>query len=314
MSTTLNETTSTVSITPSERMQATMAAARVRFTWLGVRKSLNTQQKKRAADSFGAEGSFLSANKKLIDTSHPAYKAVTAIRSRAVHYWKSISLPFPEPGLRLIRQTAIDEFDYRMSEYRGDLEEAVAELDQHYEELRSAAQRRLGELFNSADYPPSLIGMFAIEHDYPSVEPPAYLRQLNSALYTQECQRMQSRFEEAVQFAEQAFIEELSKLVEHLHERLSGQVDGKPKVFRDSAVTNFTEFFDRFRSLSVRSNEELDAFVAQAQSILRGVQPHQLRDNDSLRDRIAGQLSEVRGSLDDLLVDRPRRNILRKPR
>ncbi|QGJ68826.1 Hypothetical protein PBC10988_4890 [Planctomycetales bacterium 10988] len=314
MSTILNETTSTVSITTSERIQATMAAARVRFTWLGVRKSLNTQQKKQAADSFGAEGSFLSANKKLIDTSHPAYKAVTAIRSQATSYWKGSSLPFPEAGIRLIRQEAIGEFDQKMARFREELAVAVAELDQHYEELRGAAQRRLGELFNPADYPASLIGMFAIEYDYPSVEPPAYLQQLNPALYTQECQRMQSRFEEAVQLAESAFIEELSKLVEHLHERLSGQVDGKPKVFRDSAVTNFTDFFDRFRSLSVRSNEELDAFVAQAQGILRGVRPHQLRDNDFLRDRIAGQLAEVRGSLDDLLVDRPRRNILRKPR
>ena len=57
---------------------------------------------------------------------------------------------------------------------------------------------------------------------------------------------MQSRFNEAVQLAEQAFTEELTRLVEHLSERLSGQQDGKPKAFRDTAITNLTEFFQRF--------------------------------------------------------------------
>ena len=43
--------------------------------------------------------------------------------------------------------------------------------------------------------------------------------------------------------AEEAFTAELAKLVSHLTERLSGQEDGKPKIFRDSAVENLTEFF-----------------------------------------------------------------------
>jgi hypothetical protein len=100
------------------------------------------------------------------------------------------------------------------------LTEAVAELDRRYDELRQAARRRLGDLFDAADYPVSLIGLFAIEHDYPSVEPPDYLRQLSPELYEQECRRVQARFDEAVQLAEQAFLEELSKLVSHLGERL----------------------------------------------------------------------------------------------
>ncbi|MFM7920583.1 MAG: hypothetical protein ACKPJJ_10180, partial [Planctomycetaceae bacterium] len=75
-----------------------MTAARLSFTWLGVHKSLNTSQKDQAAHTFGAESRFVSAGKKLLDTSHPAFKAVTAIRSRAVTYWKESSLPYPEPG------------------------------------------------------------------------------------------------------------------------------------------------------------------------------------------------------------------------
>jgi len=54
-----------------------------------------------------------------------------------------------------------------------------------------------------------------------------------------------------------------SVLIAHLTERLTGQTDGRPKVFRGSAVNNLTEFFRRFRELNVRSNDELDGLVEQ---------------------------------------------------
>lgn len=59
-------------ISAARRLRTTMAAVRLAFTWFGVRKSLSPQQKEEAADSFGAEGSYLSATKKLLDTKHPA--------------------------------------------------------------------------------------------------------------------------------------------------------------------------------------------------------------------------------------------------
>ena len=172
MTTLLSEPLSQQSVTPSDRLRTTMAAARLSFNWLGVRKSLTSVQKNQAADSFGAEGKFLSAGKKLLDTTHPAFKAVTAIRGRAVAYWKGVSLPYPEAGIRLIRQSSIAEFDQQVAEFRDELDDAVGELDRHYDDLRSVARDRLGDLFDISDYPASLIGTFAIEHDYPSVEPP----------------------------------------------------------------------------------------------------------------------------------------------
>ena len=36
-------------------------------------------------------------------------------------------------------------------------------------------------------------------------------------------------------------------------------------------MTNLTEFFERFRTLNVRSNEQLDELVTRAQQVLCGV-------------------------------------------
>jgi hypothetical protein len=299
---------------PPERLRTTMAAMRLSFTWFGIRRALTAEQKAEAAEAFGADREALSAGKRLINTKHPRFKAVTSVRNRAVSFWKDASLPFPEAGIRLVRQDKIRSLNLQMSIFRDELRQSVFDLDADYAELRSAARHRLGRLYDASDYPPTLRGLFDLSWDWPSVEPPPYLRQLSPSLYQQECQRVRARFDQAVQLAEQAFTEELSRLVTHLSERLSGTEDGRPKIFRDSAVENLTAFFERFRQLNIGSSEQLDELVEQAQEIVRGVPPQRLRDDGQLRRQIATELSGVQSVLDEWLVDRPRRNILRRPR
>jgi hypothetical protein len=295
----------------SGRLRAEFMAARVGFVWLGVRKSLSSEQKNQAADSFGADGDYMSAGKKLLDTRHPAYRALTAIRNRAVALWKGLSLPFPEPGIRLIRQADISTFDGRMHQIRDELAGAVQTLEEHFDELKATARQQLGSLYNSADYPDSLADLFSVSWDFPSVEPPDYLRELRPDIWEQERARIASRFDEAVRLAEESFIDELAKLVSHLGERLSGAEDGKPKIFRDSAVDNLGEFFERFQRLNIRNNAQLDALVARTRDLVGNVKPETLRQSSNIRQAVAAQLSGIQASLDGMLIDRPRRKIIR---
>jgi hypothetical protein len=303
--------TVTTTVTPAQRLRTTMAAVRVSFTWMGTKKSLSPEQKAQAAEAFDAEGQVLSAAKKLLDTKQAAFRAVTTVRGKIASYWKGISLPFPEAGVRLIKLDQVEEFASQMTAFKAELEDAVTNLNRHYTELKSAASARLGSLYNPADYPETLVGLFGVAWDFPSVEPPDYLMQLSPGLYEQERARVTARFEEAVALAEQAFLEEFARLVAHLTERVT-DAQGEGKVFRDSAVNNLREFFDRFRSLNVRSNAELDQLVTQAQQALRNTGAQALRDSAALRQEVAGRLASVQSSLDALLVERPRRRILRQ--
>ncbi len=313
MSTLLEEPTTTAT-GHGERLRASMAAMRLSFTWFGTRKSLSSEQRSQAASTFHAESKFVSAGKKLIDTSDPSFRAVTAVRSQASAYFKGVSLPYPEPGIRLVQRDALAAIDEKMRDFRGQLADAVSELEDRFDELKHEARQRLGDLYDESDYPVSLDGLFEIGWDFPSVEPPDYLRRLNPELYQAECNRIRARFDEAVTLAETAFSEELGKLVEHLAERLSGGEDGKPKVFRNSAIENFEEFFERFQRLNIRSSEDLEEVVQSARSLVGGVQPQQLRDSEAVRERMRKGLQRVQSSLDDLTTDRPRRRILRRAR
>jgi hypothetical protein len=289
-----------------------MAAVKLAFTWLGVRKTLAPEQRTTAARAFHADRELLSASKLILDTRNPAYRAVAAVRSEASGYWRTVTLPFPESGIRLLPQNSLGLFANTMAGYREKLQEAVQELAAQYDAMKSEAQRRLGSLFNPSDYPQTLDGMFDLEVSYPTIDPPAYLMALNPEVYQQEQARVRERFESAVELAEQAFAAELQRLVAHLAERLTGLHDGQPKVFRDSAVENLREFFERFRQLNIRSNPELDALVEQAQQTITGIEPQQLRDSVRLRQTVANDFEVIQAAVGDLLVDRPRRNILRR--
>ena len=120
---------------PARQLRETMAAARVSFTWFGVRKTLTPTQKAEAAETFGATSQYLSAAKKLLDTRCPAFQAVTAVRNRILAYWRGMSLPYPEPGIRLIRQDQVESFNDRMVHLQGELEVTVEELDRQLPRL-----------------------------------------------------------------------------------------------------------------------------------------------------------------------------------
>ena len=295
-----------------QRLQAETTAVRLKIRWLGVRKTLSPDQTRQAAGTFDADIKSVSASKKLFDTSHPAFRAATAVKTQAVEYWKSHTLPYIEPGMRLLRRIDVPAFDVQLTSVRAELNDAVEELQRHYGELVDQARERLGNLFDPSDYAESLSDLFAIEWDYPSCDPPEYLLRVSPQLYYSECARVQTRFDEAVRLAEQAFADELGQLVSHLAERLSD--DGSSKVFRDTAVTNLLEFFERFQRLNIRSDDQLDRLVADARRVVTGVQPQDLRDHAAMRQHVANELVRVEASLDGWMTDRPRRSILRRSR
>jgi hypothetical protein len=55
----------------ANRLRTTMAAVRLAFTWLGVRKTLAPEQRTAAARAFHADRELLTASKLILDTDLP---------------------------------------------------------------------------------------------------------------------------------------------------------------------------------------------------------------------------------------------------
>jgi hypothetical protein len=154
-----NAPTTQLERSAANRLRTTMAAVRLAFTWLGVRKTLAPEQRTTAARVFHADRELLSASKLILDKKNPAYRAVAAGRSEASTYWRTVTLPFPEAGIRLLPQSSLGQFASTMQTYRERLQEAARDRASQYDTIKSKAQRRLGTLFNASDYPKrSIVG------------------------------------------------------------------------------------------------------------------------------------------------------------
>ena len=296
---------------PAQRLRRLAAAVRVPFTWWGTHRTLTAQQKEEVGAACAADARLLTAGKRLVDTRHQAFRRLTSVRSRITSYWRGVSLPYVEPGVRLLRQADVPAFAHALEGFRDELREAEEQLNAASGEVKADARRRLGRLFDPADYPPEVRGLFGVEWDFPSVEPPSYLMRVAPEVFEEERRRVTARFEEAVRLAEQAFATEFGRLLAHLTARLANGEGGQRQVFRDSVISNLTEFFSRFSELNVRSNPELDALVEEAQRLVRGVSPLDLRVNDSLRQQVAVEVAGVRGQVEGLITDAPRGRLVR---
>jgi hypothetical protein len=293
----------------SRHLRCLTGAVRIHFLWWGTHKTLTPPQKEAVGIACGADSWHLSVGKKLIDTRHPAFRTLTSLRSRAIQYWRGATLPFPEPGIRLLRHADVADFVHQLQDFRAALRQAEQGLNAAFDSIQDDARRRLGRLYDPHDYPANVRGLFDLSWDFPTVEPPSYLLHISPETYQQEQERVTGQFTQAVRLAEQAFFSEFAKLVGYLVQRLEDDGAGKGKIFRDRAVSNLLEFFNRFERLSIGSHAELERLAAQAQELVRGVPPQTLQTNDELRQHLAEQLSRVQHALESMLVDCPRRRL-----
>src|SRR5260370_21539768 len=168
---------------PAQRLRRVAAAVRVHFTWWGTHRTLTSEQKEEVGAAYSADARLLTAGKKLIDNKHEAVRKLTSLRSRVGSYWRGLTLPYTEPGVRLIRHSDIEAFVHTMEGHRVELVQAEADLNAVYDQGKRDAYRRLGRLYNPSDYPVEIRGLFAVDWDFPSVEPPAYLLRIAPEVY-----------------------------------------------------------------------------------------------------------------------------------
>jgi hypothetical protein len=213
----------------SDRLKTMTVAVKLSRARMGTKKGLSKTQVEQAAEEFEADKNYLSASKKLLDTKHPKFKDVTSILGAAYSFWESVTLPYPDDGVRLLRTEAVERFETQMRIFKEELQIAVDALQEVYSELLDKARQDLGQLFKPEDYPADIRDKFSLEFAYVAIEPARHLIDSFPELYERERQRIQAKFEESLAIAEESFANELKKILTHAVERLTDDSDGKRK-------------------------------------------------------------------------------------
>ncbi len=251
---------------------------------------------------------WLNATKKLVDPE--ALKPICKVGNSARSYLTSISLPFPLQGLVFVPKEMISRVDTRLNEFKTEFSEAVNEFISDYDSLRETAMVYLVDLFNEVDYPVDVRRKFSFAWRFIILDVPnGNTGILAPEVYEREKEKFIQTMEEAREMAINSLREEFASMVERVTDRFSMGPDGKPKIFKNTAVQSFYDFFETFKERNIFRDEELAQLVTRAREVLGGSSPEDVRSDESLRTSIRAGMQDVEVTMADIL-DRPRRKIV----
>ncbi len=251
---------------------------------------------------------WVRATKKLVDPE--SLKPVSKITNEARSYLTGVSLPFPIKGLVFIPKDLISRVDERLQDFKDRFDREVETFLGDYHYLRSLARIYLGELFNELDYPVDIRRKFSFSWRFVILDvPDGQMGVLSPEVYEREKAKFVKTMEEARELAVLSLREEFASMVDRITERFGNGPDGKPKVFKNTTVTGFYEFFETFKERNIFRDAELAELVEQAKSILGGELAEKIRSNDHVKERIRSRMEEVESAMADIF-ERPRRKIV----
>jgi hypothetical protein len=300
---------------PAEALKSATIGMRLRWRWMARTRSVSEQLKEsmvaqaNTSEGYADQDSY-AVSSKLFNHKMECFKAIAKLKGNIQRWWEALTLPYTEPGVRLLPRTSVQIASEHLTEFEATFNTLAQDIQAHRAEIIEEARQRLKAGFDLANYPQDFACLFAMEWSFVSVEPPAYLAKLCPKVFQEECQKAQNALQESVTLAQQAFVLQFKDLVDSLHERLTPSADGTKKVFRDSAVENLTQFFTRFQSLNITGQADLEALVLEAKSLIAGVEPSDLRNLETLRKDVQAGLGSIQEKLAPLVVNKARRKII----
>jgi hypothetical protein len=250
---------------------------------------------------------WLRASKKLIDPA--AIKMVQKVVNATRSYLASASLPFPIHGMVFAPKEMIRRLDEKLNEFKAEFFTQVDHFIEDYDHLRQIAMVHLGELFNEMDYPIDVRTKFSFIWRFVILDVPnGNTAILAPEVYEREKEKFIHTMEEARQLAVQSLREEFAGMIERITERFSTN-GGAPKIFKNSTVNNFYEYFETFKQRNIFKDTELEEIVSRAQAILGGRSAEDIRNDENLKNRIRCGMDEVEKAMSEIFI-MPRRKIM----
>lgn len=276
-----------------------------------VRRFGNVRKLSTEAVEVDADKAMLGAHKKLVDS--PELKAVAKLDSQILEFVYSRSLPsLFKQGVYLVPIALVEELDARLETLRIQRADLVDAFCRAYPRLIEEAAGRLRAVFASGDYPPVEVirQSFSLSWQYVNLGVPGSLQGVSRELFRKEQLKAQEQWEETLTEVRTLLRVQMQELVGRIAERLTGTgPDGKPRIFRDSMVSNLTDFLGVFDARNLSDDQELRQVVDLARRLITGVEPDTLRQSQTFRQIIGSGFTTLKEQLDGMMVDRPARLI-----
>lgn len=257
--------------------------------WLAVRlqRPGNRRKVPSALFTVPADKDLIHVSKRLLDS--PELKAIEQLDGEIRKYLYSRCLPsLFKNGVYLLPIGLVEEVEEKLNHDKKRRNELMEKFIQAYPANRKAAEKRLKKLYDPTDYvsEEDIRKSFRCDWQYVSFTVPGKLKEIDKALFRKARERAEKNWAEAAKEAQGLLREQMRELVGRLCERLTPDKKGKPKVFRNTLISNLKDFLDTFHARNITDDKRLEKLVEKAKKILNGVSPEGLREDPTKRDRV----------------------------
>lgn len=231
--------------------------------------------------------------------SSESLQAITRVDYEVLRYMESRCLPF-EKGMHALAIALVEEVDAKLKEYRAERNDLIEVFLLEYPSLLDGARRDLRVLFEDRDYATveEARKEFGMRWNYLSLSTPGQLAQMSEGLYAEERAKIQDKMRESYEEWRSLMRVAMLEVVNRLSESLRPGEDGKTRKLTDSSVNRLQDFLATFPFRNVSNDAELAKMRDQIAGFMEGVTVEQLRESESLKEKIGTKISKAAASLE----------------
>jgi hypothetical protein len=220
-------------------------------------------------------------------------------RARAEHY--RLTLPWNDYGARLLPTKALLDYQQSMGRYQAEFDRLVGAFLDKYDTLVAAAAFQLGTLFERDEYPlrEAVEKKFRMDTSFTPLPTSGDFRlDIENEVQQELVDKYEKKINEQIAAANQDSWTRLYEALKRLSDRLVVTEDGKKKVFHDTMVTGALELCELLDQLNVTGDSALTKASRQLESVLSGVTPKELREEDGTRITTKQKVDEILAAFD----------------
>ena len=226
-------------------------------------------------------------------------------------YFDNKTLPWDNNGWRIVPASDYEEMMNHLDSMDQELTRLKQNVVQNWDRVKEDSEAKLGDLFDESTFPSDAEFQASFQREL-EVEPIPDCGHFSAKVLSQAqgkiADRLNERVEAQLAAAHDDLWQRLQKHVNHAAERLAAYtVDGDGKVTNrlyDSVVTNLRDIVPVARSLNIADDQDLESVIRDIERSLIQYPVSDLKQDDSLRSKIANEASRISSNIQKLTVDR----------
>lgn len=203
----------------------------------------------------------------------------------------------------LVPLERVDVVDAKLEEMAAELKKRAGEVADVWDEEVAKEAVLQGPLFNGREYPTAadVRRAYAIEWSYVSFDAPDNLKDVSAAAFKKATKAYERRCTDA--FAETKLVmrEALQQIVNEFKDRVTPGPDGKPKGYRNTVLDDMLEFLNTYPFRNLAGDDDLTKVTATLAKLTKGLTAEQLKENETVRTKVLGQIEKAATALDGLV-------------